>query len=72
VEFLATIAVEETVRLGLEGIEIDKLDLLIRSYILLAVIQAAVKDRQERECFLGELERRMVQKGRIGKEIAGS
>ncbi|KAJ5952488.1 uncharacterized protein N7479_010901 [Penicillium vulpinum] len=71
VEFLAAVAVEETVRLGLEGIEMDELDLSIRSHILLAVMQAAVKNRQERELFLGELERRMVQKGRIGKEKAG-
>ena len=71
VEFLAAVAVEETVGLGLQGIEMDELDLSIRSHILLAVMQAAVKDRQERERFLGELDRRMVQKGRIGKERAG-
>ncbi|CAI7622355.1 unnamed protein product [Penicillium glandicola] len=71
VEFLAAVAVEETVGLGLEGIEMDELDLLNRSHILLAVMQAAVKDGQERERFLGELEWRMVQKGRIGKERAG-
>lgn len=69
VEFLAAVAVEETV--GLEEIEIDELDLSIRSHILLAVMQAALKDRQEREGFLGELERRMVQRGRISKERAG-
>ncbi|TQB69479.1 hypothetical protein MPDQ_001839 [Monascus purpureus] len=71
VEFLAAVAVEETVGFGLQGIEMDELDLSIRSHILLAVMQAAVKDRQERERFLGELERRMVQKGRLGKERAG-
>ncbi|KAL4898447.1 hypothetical protein BDV59DRAFT_4407 [Aspergillus ambiguus] len=71
VEFLAAVAVEETVGLGLEGIELDELDLSIRSHILLAVLQAAVKDRPERERFLGKLERRMVQKGRIGQERAG-
>ncbi|KAJ5142591.1 uncharacterized protein N7515_001378 [Penicillium bovifimosum] len=70
VEFLATVAVEETVVLGLEGMELDELELSIRSHILLAVMRAAVKDRQEREYFLGELERRMVQKGRIGEERA--
>ncbi|KAJ5984315.1 hypothetical protein N7481_006414 [Penicillium waksmanii] len=70
VNFLAAVAVEETVGLGLEGIEMDELDLSIRSHILLAVMQAAVKDRQENEHFLGELERRMVQKGMIGKERA--
>lgn len=47
------------------------MDLSIRSHILLAVMQAAVKDSQERKRFLGELERRMVQKGRIGEERAG-
>ncbi|KAJ5256753.1 hypothetical protein N7478_012857 [Penicillium angulare] len=70
VQFLAAVAVEETVELGLQGIEMDELDLSIRSHILLAVMQAAVKDGQERERFLGVLERRMVQKGRIGKERA--
>ncbi|KAJ5505995.1 Dynamin [Penicillium expansum] len=71
VEFLAAVAVEETVGLGLEGMEMDELDLSIRSHILLAVMQAAVKDRQERECFLVELERRMVQKGIIDEERVG-
>ena len=71
VEYLAAVAVEETVGLGREGIEMDELDLSIRSHILLAVMQAAVKDWQERERFLDELEVRMVQKGRIGKERAG-
>lgn len=33
---------------------------------------SAVVDRQERECFLEELERRMVQKGRVGPERAGT
>ncbi|KAJ5414362.1 hypothetical protein N7509_000989 [Penicillium cosmopolitanum] len=74
VKFLAAVAVEETVGLGLglEGIEMDELDLSIRSHILLAVMHAAVKDREEKERFLGELERQMVQKGIIGKERAGS
>ncbi|KAJ5884364.1 hypothetical protein N7504_011936 [Penicillium tannophilum] len=67
VEFLAAVAVEETVRLGLEGMEMPELDLSIRSHILLAVMQAAVKDRH----YLGELERWMVQKGRISDERAG-
>jgi hypothetical protein len=71
VEFLAAVAVEEIAGLGLEGMDMDELDLSIRSHILIAAMQAAVKDGQERECFLGELERRMVQKGRISKERAG-
>jgi len=71
VEFLAAVAVEEIAGLGLEGMDMDELDLSIRSHILIAAMQAAVKDGQERECFLGELERRMVQKGRIGKKRAG-
>jgi hypothetical protein len=70
-EFLAAVAVEETIGLGIEGMEMNDLDFSIRSHILLAVMQAAVKDRQERERFLGELERRMVQKGRIDEERAG-
>ncbi|CAG8140731.1 unnamed protein product [Penicillium nalgiovense] len=71
VEFLAAVAVEEIAGLGLEGMDMDELDLSIRSHILIAAMQAAVKDGQERECYLGELERRMVQKGRISKERAG-
>jgi hypothetical protein len=70
VQSLAADAVEETVGLGLQEIEMDELELSIRSHILLAVMQAAVKDRQEGKRFLGELERRMVQKGIIGKERA--
>jgi hypothetical protein len=73
VKYLAAVAVEETVGLGLglEGIEMDELDLSIRSHILLAVMHAAVKDRQENERFLVKLERGMVQKEIIGKERAG-
>lgn len=71
VEFLAAVAVEEIAGLGLVGMDMDELDLSIRSHILIAAMQAAVKDGQERECFLGELERRMVEKGRISKERAG-
>jgi hypothetical protein len=73
VEFLAAVAMEETAGLGAGAIKMDELDCSIRSHILLAVMQAAlVKNMQEREHFLGELERRMVQKGRIGEERAGS
>ena len=72
VEFLAAVAMEETAGLGAGAIKMDGLDCSIRSHILLAVMQAAlVKNMQEREHFLKELERRMVQKGRIGKERAG-
>jgi hypothetical protein len=72
VEFLAAVAMEETAGLGAGAIKVDDLDCSIRSHILLAVMQAAlVKNMQERERFLGELERRMVQKGRIGEERAG-
>lgn len=71
VDFLAAVAVEETVGLGLQGIDMDELDLSIRSHILLAVMQAAVKDKQEKERFLDEMKRRMVQKGRIVNERAG-
>ncbi|KAJ5113965.1 hypothetical protein N7456_002499 [Penicillium angulare] len=74
VEFLAAVAVEEIARVGLEGkeFEIDELDLSARSHILLAVMQAAVKDRQERERFLRELEKQMVQKMKIDEKRAGN
>ncbi|KAF1935461.1 hypothetical protein EJ02DRAFT_460354 [Clathrospora elynae] len=72
VEFLAAVAMEETAGLGAGAIKMDELDCSIRSHILLAVMQAAlVKNMQEREHFLKELERRMVQKGRISEERAG-
>ncbi|KAH5240613.1 hypothetical protein HBI64_077320 [Parastagonospora nodorum] len=72
VEFLAAVAMEETAGLGAGAIKVDELDCSILSHILLAVMQAAlVENMQEREHFLGELERRMVQKGRIGEERAG-
>ncbi|KAJ5662961.1 hypothetical protein N7507_003692 [Penicillium longicatenatum] len=44
-EFLAAVAVEETIRLGIEGMEIYKLDFLIRSHILLAVIRGELTRR---------------------------
>jgi hypothetical protein len=72
VEFLVAVAVEETAGIGAGAIKVDELDCSIRSHILLAVMQAAlVENMQEREHFLGELGRRMVQKGRIGEERAG-
>ncbi|KAJ4355136.1 hypothetical protein N0V95_003218 [Ascochyta clinopodiicola] len=72
VEFLAAVAKEETAGLGAGAIKVDELNCSIRSHILLAVMQAAlVENMQEREHFLGELERRMVQNGRIGEERAG-
>ncbi|GFF99772.1 hypothetical protein IFM53868_10450, partial [Aspergillus udagawae] len=61
VEFLAAVAVEETV-----GVELGELDFAVRSHVLLGVMQAAVKEGQEREDFLKELERGMVRSGRIG------
>ena len=72
VEFLAAIAMEETAGLGAGTIKMDELDCSTRSHILLAVMQVALeKNTQEREHFLGELERQMVQKGRIGEHKAG-
>lgn len=71
VEFLAAVVVEETAGLEMEGIGMDELDLSIRSHILLAVMRAAVKKGQERECFLKELEKRMVQEVEIGEKNAG-
>ncbi|KAL4861055.1 hypothetical protein BDV12DRAFT_77019 [Aspergillus spectabilis] len=66
IEFLAAVAVEETV-----GVELDKLDLAVRSHILLGVMRAAVKTGLEREDLLQELETGMVQSGRIREERAG-
>ncbi|KAL2853311.1 hypothetical protein BJY01DRAFT_79312 [Aspergillus pseudoustus] len=66
VEFLAAVAVEETV-----GVELDKLDLAVRSHIFLGVMRAAVKTGLEREDVLRGLEAGMVQRGRIGEEKAG-
>ncbi|PLB52364.1 hypothetical protein P170DRAFT_352846 [Aspergillus steynii IBT 23096] len=61
IEFLAAVAVEETV-----GVEhLDKLDFAVRSHILLGVMRAAVKTGREREDLLQELEMGMVQSGRI-------
>ncbi|KAL4993023.1 hypothetical protein BDV10DRAFT_200074 [Aspergillus recurvatus] len=65
IEFLAAVAVEEII-----GVELDKLDLAVRSHILLGVMQAAVKTGLERED-LQELETGMVQSGRIREERAG-
>ncbi|KAL4993329.1 hypothetical protein BDV10DRAFT_199693 [Aspergillus recurvatus] len=65
-EFLAAVAVEETV-----GVELGELDFAVRSHVLLGVMQAAVKEGQEREVFLEELERGMVRSGRIGEDTAG-
>lgn len=66
VEFLAAVAVEETV-----GVELDKLDLAVRSHILLGVMRAAVKTGLEREDLLQELETGLIQSGRIKEERAG-
>ncbi|KAL3436216.1 hypothetical protein BDV09DRAFT_165662 [Aspergillus tetrazonus] len=66
IEFLAAVAVEETV-----GVELDKLDLAVRSHRLLGVMRAAVKTGLEREDLLQELETRMVQSGWIREERAG-
>ena len=65
-EFLAAVAVEETV-----GIQLDKLDLAVRSHILLGVMRATVKTGLERDDLLQELETGMVQSGRIREERAG-
>ncbi|KAL4982806.1 hypothetical protein BDW68DRAFT_47062 [Aspergillus falconensis] len=66
VEFLAAVAVKETV-----GVSMSELDFAVRSHVLLGVMRAAVKTRQEREDFLQELERGMVQSGRIKEDRAG-
>ncbi|KAL4944053.1 hypothetical protein BDV06DRAFT_210536 [Aspergillus oleicola] len=66
IEFLAAVAVEETI-----DVELDKLDLAVRSHILLGVMRAAVKTGLETEGLLQELETGMVQSGRIREEMAG-
>ncbi|OBT53774.1 hypothetical protein VE04_05125 [Pseudogymnoascus sp. 24MN13] len=66
VEFLAAVAVEETV-----GVEVGELDFAVRSHVFLGVMRGAVEGVQEREVFLEELKRGMVAKGRIAEERAG-
>jgi hypothetical protein len=68
VEFLAAVAVEETV--GVKA-EVGELDFAVRSHMLLGVMRAAVEGDRERDVFLEELERGMVGTGRIKEERAG-
>ncbi|KAJ5530558.1 hypothetical protein N7527_003951 [Penicillium freii] len=68
VEFLAAVAVEETV--GVKA-EVGGLDFKVRSHMLLGVMRAAVEGGRERDAFLEELERRMVGIGRIEEGRAG-
>ncbi|KAK0673411.1 hypothetical protein QBC41DRAFT_241340 [Cercophora samala] len=67
VEFLAAVAVEETAGLEAAG----GLDFAVRSHVILGVMRAAVVDEGEREVLLKEMERRMVETGRIGEDRAG-
>lgn len=66
VEFLAAVALEETV-----GVELGELDYTVRSHVLLGVMRAAVKEGQEWEDSLEKLKRGMVHSGRIGEDAAG-
>lgn len=66
VEFLAAVAMEETV-----GVEVGELDFAVRSHVFLGVMRAAVGGGREREVFLEELERGIVGKGRIREGRAG-
>jgi hypothetical protein len=66
VEFLAAVAVEETV-----GVEVGQLDYAMRSHVLLGVVRAAVAVGRERDVFLERLERGMVGTGRIEEGRAG-
>ncbi|KAJ6067233.1 uncharacterized protein N7446_004270 [Penicillium canescens] len=68
VEFLAAVAVEETV--GVKA-EVGELDFAVRSHMLLGVMRATVKRGRERDVFLEELEREMVRTGRIEEGRAG-
>ncbi len=67
VEFLAALAVEETV-----GVDMGELDFAMRSHVLLGVLRAAVEGGREREVCLEELEAGIVTKGKITKERAGN
>ena len=68
VEFLAAVAVEETV--GMKA-EVGELDFAVRSNMLLGMMRAAVEGGRERDVFLDELERGMMGTGRIEEERAG-
>ncbi|KAB8075724.1 hypothetical protein BDV29DRAFT_200727 [Aspergillus leporis] len=68
VEFLAAVAVEETV--GVKA-EVGELDFAVRSHMLLGVMRAVVEGGRERDVFLEELERGMVGTGRIEEGRAG-
>ncbi|KAJ5469713.1 hypothetical protein N7539_009331, partial [Penicillium diatomitis] len=70
VQYLAAIAVEQTqtLRLTEKESDLDDFNVSIRSYILLTARQATVKDRAERENFLEELQRRVVQVSIIQSE----
>ncbi|KAL4963820.1 uncharacterized protein BDV14DRAFT_190718 [Aspergillus stella-maris] len=71
-EFLDAVAVEEIEMVGVEvEMEMDKLDLAVRSHILLGVMRGAVLTGVERKDFLREIERGMVSSGRIEEERAG-
>jgi hypothetical protein len=68
VEFLAAVAVKETV--GVKA-EVGELDFAVRSHMLLGVMRAAVEGGRERDVFLKDLERGMVGTGRIEEGRAG-
>ncbi|KAJ5865057.1 uncharacterized protein N7529_006973, partial [Penicillium soppii] len=68
VEFLAAVAVKETV--GVKA-EVGELDFAVRSHMLLGVMRAAVEGGRERDVFLEDLERGMVGTGRIEEGRAG-
>ncbi|KAL4902131.1 hypothetical protein BDW74DRAFT_186933 [Aspergillus multicolor] len=73
VEFLAAVAVEETMGTKLEGGQgLEGLDLALRSHVLLGVMRAAVGTGREREVVMEELERRMVVEGTLHKDKARS
>ena len=62
-EFLAAVAVEETVGVKME---VGELDFAVRLYMLLGGMRAAVEKGRERNVFLEELEGRDVAKGGLG------
>lgn len=66
VEFLVVVVVEEMV-----GLEMEGLDFVIWLYVVLGVMWVVVVDEVEREVLLKEMERRMVEMGRIGEDRVG-
>ncbi|KAF7713170.1 Uncharacterized protein PECH_001715 [Penicillium ucsense] len=68
VQFLAAVACQETAGLSDKESALGEFDLSVRSHILLAIMQATVKDQAARAEFLDDLEERMVRASIIESE----